>query len=63
MSLKAFHVVFIAASIVLAVGFGLWAFSIGGGPNLLVALTSFVSAVALAAYEVGFLRKCRELGL
>jgi hypothetical protein len=63
MSLKAFHVVFIAASIVLAVGFGLWALSIGGGTNLLVALTSFASAVALVAYEVGFLRKCRELGL
>jgi len=63
MSLKAFHVVFIAASIMLAAGFGFWAVSRGDGAYLAAGILSFACAAALVAYEVGFLRKCRELGL
>lgn len=63
MSLKAFHVVFITASVVLAAGFGVWAVSLGGTPALAAGIGGFASAVALGIYEAGFLRKCRELGL
>lgn len=63
MSLKTFHVVFIAASIVLASWFGVWAISSDGWPYVLTGLASFVCAAGLVVYEVGFLKKCREIGL
>ena len=65
MSLKAFHLVFIALSILLAVGFGLWAIDmyrqIGGRDYLIVAPVSFLTAVALAVYGVVFVRKTKAL--
>jgi hypothetical protein len=65
MSLKAFHLVFIIASIVLAVGFGIWAaaafFKGDGVMNLVVALASFGAAVGLIFYERYFLKKTKNI--
>jgi hypothetical protein len=59
-SLKWFHVVFIGLSIVMAVGFGVWAlthqYAVLGGLSLAV-------AALLAVYARYFLRKARKLGL
>ena len=65
MSLKAFHLVFIIASIVLAFGFGIWAvvafFKSGGALNLIVALGSFAAGVGLIFYERYFLKKTKNI--
>jgi len=65
MSLKAFHLVFIIASIVLAFGFGIWMavafFKEGGVMNLIVALGAFAAAVGLIFYERYFLKKTKDL--
>jgi hypothetical protein len=64
MSLKAFHVVFISASALLAFGFGAWCVgaSPAGGPGWIVAgVASFAGGLGLAAYEAWFLRKMRRL--
>jgi hypothetical protein len=65
MSLKAFHLIFIIASIVLAVGFGIWSavafFQAGGVINLIVALVSFGAAVGLVFYERYFLKKTKNI--
>ena len=57
MSLRAFHVLFISASVLLALGVGWWCLPghpIGAG-------TAFVVALALVGYETWFLRKTRSL--
>jgi len=56
-SLRAFHVLFISASVLLTLGFGLWCLpahpaAMGG---------ACVVALALITYEVWFLRKTRML--
>lgn len=65
MSLKAFHLVFIIASIVLAIGFGIWAavafFRGGGVANLIIALVSFGAGVGLVFYERYFLKKTKNI--
>jgi uncharacterized membrane protein len=65
MSLKAFHLIFIIASIALAIGFGCWLannyFSDGGVLNLIGALISFFAAVGLIFYERYFLKKTKNL--
>ena len=65
MSLKAFHLIFIIASIVLVVGFGIWAmvafFQAGGVINLIVAVLSFAAAVGLVFYERYFLKKTKNI--
>jgi len=65
MSLKAFHLVFIIASIVLAFGFGIWAavvfFKGGGVINLIVALVSFGAGLGLVFYERYFLKKTKNI--
>lgn len=67
MSLKAFHVFFITVSIVLAVGFGAWAwraYSVeGGGVNLVWMALAFVGAIGLAVYEVQVLKKFKKAGI
>jgi hypothetical protein len=64
-SLKAFHVIFIGAAVVLALWLGLWAWeqrqATGGGGFLALAGGSFAAAVGLVAYEVWFLRKTRKV--
>lgn len=66
MSLKAFHIFFIAVSILLAIGFGIWEMrayadsrSIG---QLIAGLLSFIVAVGLTIYGVRFLRKLKHIG-
>jgi hypothetical protein len=65
MSLKAFHLVFIIASILLAFGFGVWLaeryFSAGGVWNLIFALVSFAAGVGLIFYERYFLKKTKDV--
>jgi hypothetical protein len=65
MSLKAFHLVFIIASIVLAFGFGVWLawqyFSAGGVWNLIFAMVSFAAGVGLIFYERYFLKKTKNV--
>lgn len=64
MSLKAFHLVFIIASIALAFGFGVWLamnfFSEGGVMNLISALLSFGAGTGLIFYERYFLKKTKN---
>jgi hypothetical protein len=57
MSLKAFHVLFISASVLLALGLAWWCLpeqKVGAGAAALAAL-------ALIGYETWFLRKTRSL--
>jgi hypothetical protein len=65
MSLKAFHIVFIIASIILAFGFGIWLavtfFKEGGVMNLIFAIASFGAGVGLIFYERYFLKKTKNL--
>ena len=66
MSLKAFHLVFIVASILLAAGFGVWSFMNYSAPHgstsdLVVAIVSGVVALALVGYEIYFLRKLKNV--
>ena len=66
MSLKAFHIVFISASILLALGIGGWAlnnYSSPGGTrgDLLSGVGSLVAAVVLAIYGVYFLKKLKNI--
>jgi hypothetical protein len=65
MSLKAFHVIFIVASIMLAFGFGAWLvsnFVHGDGVlNLIFALCSFGAGVGLIFYERYFLKKTKNV--
>jgi hypothetical protein len=65
MSLKAFHLVFIIASILLAFGFGIWLavtfFKEGGVMYLIASLASFGAGVGLIFYERYFLKKTKNL--
>jgi len=65
MSLKAFHIVFIVASILLAFGFAAWAFMNGGeegGSSLKsYGIGSAVVGAALIAYAVYVLKKLRHV--
>jgi len=66
MSLKAFHVVFIVASILLAAGFAAWSlmnfFSAGGvKSDLWVGIGSGVVALGLIGYEIYFLKKLKHV--
>jgi len=67
MSLKNFHIVFIAVSTVFAIGFGVWwfrAFSTGGDIlDLSMGLASCITALGLVVYGVKFRRKLREEGI
>jgi len=65
-SLKAFHIVFIVASTLLAFGFGAWClrnyFSDGhGGVDLVLGSLALISGVALIVYGRYFLRKLRHI--
>ena len=66
MSLKSFHIVFISASILLALGIGGWElnnYSSPGGTrgDLLSGAASLMAAVALAVYGVYFLKKLKHI--
>jgi len=65
MSLKGFHVLFMCAAVLLAIGLGLWSLQQRQlrhpGDWLLWAVASFAVAATLVAYEVWFLRKTRKV--
>lgn len=65
MSLKAFHVLFIAVSILLAFGFAAWSWrqyvELESMGYLAVALLSAVCGVGLIAYGRYFLRKLKHI--
>ena len=67
MSLKAFHILFIAASNALAIGFGIWELKSYFSPegrllDLFLGLGSFVVAAGLVIYGRYFLRKLKHVG-
>lgn len=63
MSLKAFHVVFIIASLLLTLGFGWWCLREAHGSRgmQLAAGGAFAIAVVIVVYGVWFLRKLRKV--
>ena len=65
MSLKAFHIVFIIFSTLLALGTGVWCLWVNlveGAPIYVAgAVTSFVVAIVLMVYGVWFYRKMKRL--
>jgi len=65
MSLRAFHLLFIAVSVVLAAFCGAWAvgqFRVGHDAAFIVtAVGSLLAAVGLAAYGAAFQRKMKNL--
>ena len=65
MSLKALHIVFIVASIVLAFGFGAWSLNEyardGGRGDLWFGIGSLVVGVLLIAYSKAMLRKLKDI--
>jgi hypothetical protein len=66
MSLKAFHLVFIIASILLAVGFSVWSLMNYFSPqgrrsDLIVGAGSAMVAVSLVFYEMFFLKKLKNV--
>jgi hypothetical protein len=65
MSLKALHVVFIIASIMLALFFGAWSLKgyFDGGPRsyLWYAIGSFVCGAVLIAYARSVLKKLKDI--
>ena len=68
MSLRAFHILFIVASIgltlMMAVWGGVtWGSDRGTGWHLVTAVGSLLAAGLLAYYAVRFVRKTREMGL
>ncbi len=66
MSLKSFHLFFIAVSVLLAIGFGAWEVvtyvESGGAGRLVAALLSFAVAAGLIVYGVRFVRKLKHIG-
>jgi hypothetical protein len=66
MSLKAFHLIFIIASILLALGFAAWSlvnyFSAQGRPSdLVVGVVAAAVALGLMVYERYFLKKLKNV--
>ena len=68
MSLRGFHLVFIAASIVLSVmvalwGVGMYASDQGSWGHLAFSLGALLSGAGMAMYLVAFTRKARRIGM
>lgn len=67
MSLKAFHIVFIVFSTLLALGLGAWCSWVnlveGNSMYVAGAIASFLSALALMVYGIWFYRKMKRLGI
>ena len=65
MSLKALHIVFIVASIVLALGFGAWSLNEyahdGGRSNLWFGIGSLLAGLLLIIYSKAMLRKLKDI--
>jgi hypothetical protein len=67
MSLKAFHIVFIVFSTLLALALGIWCIWVNlveGVPVYLAgAIASFATAIGLIVYGIWFYRKMKRLGI
>ena len=68
MSLKIFHIVFISASVLLALGCGIWGlrnyWSAGGGTlDLVFGLGSLIVCAGLIAYERYVLKRLKKVDL
>jgi len=65
MSLKAFHIVFVAASLLLAFGFGVWSLleyqDHGNTAGLVGGLVSGLAGLALIIYGKAILRKLKNI--
>ena len=65
MSLKTFHIIFITASFLLALGFGIWAVrefrQSGAWTDLAMGLISFALVPIIALYARYFLRKLKHI--
>jgi len=63
MSLKAFHIVFIFFSILLAFGFAVWSFSQASGnfTMVLIGIFSVAIGIGLIFYAVRFLKKLKHV--
>lgn len=65
MSLKGFHILFIAVCTLLALGLGTWCVRVNleaGAPVYLAgAIGSFIAAIALMIYGIWFYRKMKRL--
>ena len=65
MSLKAFHIVFVTASILLAFGFGAWSLlnykDEGSTLDLVFGISSVTAGIALIAYGKAILRKLKNI--
>ncbi|MDX1741276.1 MAG: hypothetical protein R3178_08290 [Rhodothermales bacterium] len=66
MSLKAFHIVFITLSTLLAIGFGFSSYHDyqmhgGGALSMSLAVAGFVAAIGLVIYGVWFLKKLKDV--
>ena len=65
MSLKAFHLIFVIASVLLTIGFGIWGINEynHGGPtaDLLMGIGSLFLAAGLIWYGKYFLRKLKHI--
>lgn len=63
MSLKAFHIVFVTLSTILALGFGVWALRDPTGSYGWLGMLSLVAAAILPAYGWWFLKKTKGVDL
>ena len=65
MSLKAFHIVFVAASTLLAFGFGAWElqdyFAFGEKQSLVLGVLSLLAGIALIWYGKVVLKKLKHI--
>ena len=65
MSLKAFHILFIVLSIILAFGFGIWEIRTYAVTNangdLWMAIGSFVAGILLVVYAIRVIRKLKNV--
>ena len=65
MSLKAFHVIFITAAVLLAFGFGAWMLNehrdSQAASDFNMGVGSLVAGVVLVIYEAYFLRKLKKV--
>lgn len=65
MSLKTFHVIFVAASIAVSLFMGVWAFlsyrTTGAGSDLAYVIASAIAVVALLCYGRYFLKKLKHI--
>lgn len=65
MSLKAFHIIFVSASIAISLFLGVWAFQsyrvTGSQVDLTYTVSSAVAVIALLGYGRYFLRKLKHI--